>query len=477
MKNINKFLLIPAFAALAIGCSSPVAFQSSEYDDVYYASTDKTVIQDQVVASAATEVADEQMVVEENAVPNPEYSEKNSGTGYSSRDYANTEDYYSDDYLYSSRRYAPYRSGLSYYDLAYPDYSWYNRNSYMYGRSPFYDPFYSSYSYYDPFYSPYYDYGFRNPRIYTGLTVVIGRPYYGGFYGGYPYYAGYGGFNRGWYGGGGYNRYYANSGWYRNDTNNATKVQYGPRRDRSVVPDGNAGTNTGARPRGDAGRVAPGGGGGVVAPGDNRGGRPANADVRSTRARSAGNADTAPDVNGSRNTSPDMARPTDSPERATRVGRQSRSAENAENLVESPADRTVQPNLERERPARRSRVETNDYNFPDQPTRSVEERPSVRPQRRERSTEGYTPETTQPQQRREYEPQRMERQERVREPYQAPRQERTYEAPRRERTYEAPRYEAPRTYDQPSSRPSSGGSSSGSDGGSSSGGRGGRPRN
>ncbi|MEG7747631.1 hypothetical protein U2065_14920, partial [Listeria monocytogenes] len=73
--------------------------------------------------------------------PNPEYSEKNSGTGYSTRDNANTEDYYSDDYLYSSRRYAPYRSGLSYYDMAYTDAYWYNRNPLMYGRSPFYDPF------------------------------------------------------------------------------------------------------------------------------------------------------------------------------------------------------------------------------------------------------------------------------------------------------------------------------------------------
>ena len=454
------------FAALAVGCSSPVALQTSEYDDVYYSSKDKTVIQERVVASASTEISENEVQTEDNAVPNPEYSEKNSGTGYSSRDYNNTDDYYSDDYLYSSRRYAPYRSGLSYYDLAYSDY-WYNRSPYLYGRSTFYDPFYAPYSYYDPFYSPYYDYGFRYPRIYTGLTVVIGRPYYGGFYGGHPYYGGYGGFNGGWYGGG-FNRYYANSGWYRNDTNSAAKVQYGPRRDRSVVPDGNAGTNTGARPRGDAGRVVPGGGGGVVAPGDNRGARPANADVRSTRSRAAGNAGTAPDVNNAgRDISPEMARPTDSPERATRVGRQSR---NVENVIGNDAERTtVQPG---ERPSRRARIETNDYNLPDQPARSMEERPAVRP-RSERNTERYTPETTQPQ-RREYEPQRTERQERVRETY---RPEPTYQAPRRERSYEAPRYEAPRTYDQPSSRPSSGGSSSGSDGGSSSGGRGGRPRN
>ncbi|MGV3588276.1 MAG: hypothetical protein ACO1OF_14820 [Adhaeribacter sp.] len=456
MKNINKLLLIPAFAALAVGCSSPVAFQSSEYDDVYYSSKDNTVIQDRVVASASTEVAQEEAVTDENAVPNPEYSEKNSGTGYSSRDYANTDDYYSDDYLYSSRRYAPYRSGLSYYDLAYADPFWYNRSPYLYGRSAFYDPFYSPYSYYDPFYSPY-DYGFRYPRIYTGLTVVIGRPYYGGFYGGYPYYGGYGGFNRGWYGGG-LNRYYANSGWYRNDTNAQTKVQYGPRRERSVVPTGSAGTNTGARPRGDGGNVVPGGGGGVVAPGDNRGARPANADVRSTRSRATGTEGT-PNVEGtSRNTSPDMARPTNSPERATRVGRQGR---NVENLSGNEAERTtVQPS---ERPTRRARIETDNYNIPDQP-RNVEERPAVRPRSERRNMENYSPATTQPQ-RREYEPQRQER----------VRPEPTYQAPRRERTYEAPRYEAPRSYDQPSSRPSSGSSNDG--GGSSGGGRGGRPRN
>ena len=470
MKNIDKLLFIPLFAALAAGCSSPVAFQTSEYDDVYYSSKDKTIIQDKTVASTTPEApASKEVVTEENSVPNPEYSEKNSGTGntYSNRDYANADDYYSDDYLYSSqlrRSYAPYRSGLSYYDLANTDYYWYNRNPYLYGRSAFYDPFYS---YYDPFYSPYYDYGFRSPRIYTGLTVVIGRPYpyyggYGGYYGGNPYY---GGFNGGWYGGGYNNHYYANSGWYRNDTNSANKVQYGPRRERSGVPGDNAGNNNGARPRGDIGGVAPGGGGGVVAPGGGRGARPADADIRSTRSRSAGS-DTAPGVDGARrNTTPDMARPEGDSQQPTRVGRQDRSIDRVGNEVDrAPA----QPGLER--PRRRNRVESTDYT-PEQPARSMEERPSIRP-RNDRNAEGYTPAPSQQQRRtediapreqqREYQAPRMERQERSREMY---RPEPSYQAPRQDRSYEAPR-----SY-EPSSRPapSSGGSNDG-------GGRSGRPR-
>lgn len=463
MKNIKNLLLMPLFATLAIGCSSPVAFESSEYDDVYYSSKDKTIIQDRMVA-VANESSE---VIDESAVPNPEYAEKNSGTGnsYSNNDNNPAEDYYSDDYASSRlRRYnTPYRSGLSYYDLANTDYYWYNRNPYMYGRSAFYDPFYSAY---DPFYNPYFDYGFRYPRIYTGLTVVIGRPYYGG----YPYYGGFGGgFNRGWYGGGYNNSYYTNSGWYRNDTNSSKKIQYGPRRDRSEVPTGNANTSRGSRPRNDTGGITPGGGGGVVVPGGGRGTRPADADIRSTRSRSVGT-NTAPDVNGGgRNTSPDMARPADAPQMPTRVGRQDR---NIDNRIDNQVTRDpAQPNLER--PSRRSRVEPTD-NTLDQPVRNMEERPSVRP-RNERSAPDYTPAPSQQrteqlsprEQRRMEQPQRQER---VRETY---RPEPTYQAPRQERTQQRT-YEAPRSYEQPSSRPAPS-----SDGGSNnnSGGRGGRPRN
>jgi len=431
MKNIDRLLFLPLFAALAIGCSSPTSMQSSEYDDVYFSSKDKTVITDNRVADRSTENPD-QTAVETYAVtdgttlPNPEYSEKNSGTAVGNEDYYSENYYDEDDYAYASRirRFnAPYR-GFSYYDAAYTDYYWYNRSPIYYGRSTLYDPFYA----YDPFLPCYTCYGY--PSYYGGINIVIGLPLYSRW--GNPfgsYYGGGYGYNRG-FNDGFYNRYYANSGWYRNDTNGSRDVQYGRRRDRSEVPT-STNTNAGNRPRG-----VNSGGGGIVNGGNNTGGivRPSEGNSRSTRAR-GGVSDA-----GTIYSDPTIVRPTDTRARTTR-GRQERGT-----TVIQPDGST---NLPTERAGRR---EVN--------------QPTVQP-RSERTNETYSPAPqTERRQRREVSSQPQ--------PSQPQRQQRTYEAPQRqERTYEAPRrqepsYQAPqrqeRTFDQPSSRPSpssSGGSSSG----------------
>lgn len=463
MKNIDKLLFLPLFAALAIGCSSPTAMQSSEYDDVYYSSKDKTIILDKRVADNNAAENPEQAqagtdaAADGNTVRNPEYSGNNSGTAAANEDYY-SENYYSeDDYAYASRirRFnAPYR-GFSYYDAAYTDYYWYNRSPIYYGRSTFYDPFFA----YDPFFPCYTCYGF--PPMFSGINIVIGRPFYGGwgnpfnpfgYYGGYGFNQGGFGFNNG-FNNGFYNRYYANNGLYRNDNNGSRDVQYGRRRDRSEVPAG-TNTNTGNRPRG-----VNSGGGGIVNGGSNPGGgiaRPSEGNTRSTRAR-GGVSDA-----GTNNADPALARPTDTQGRSTR-GRQERST-----TVTQPDGSN---NLPTERAGRRE-VGATVTDMPNAGGRREVNQPTVQPQS-ERTNETYSP-APQPERRQRREmpsqPQPTEQQP----SQQQPQRQRTYEAPQRqERTYEAPRrqepsYQAPqrqeRTYEQPSSRPSpssSGGSSSG----------------
>jgi len=451
MKNIDRLLLLPLFAALAIGCSSPTAMQSSEYDDVYFSSKDKTVITDNRVADRSIENPDQTAeetyaVTDGTTLPNPEYSANNSGTTVGNEDYYSENYYDEDDYAYASRirRFnAPYR-GFSYYDAAYTDYYWYNRSPLYYGRSMYYDPFYA----YDPFLPCYTCYGY--PSYYGGINIAIGLPLYsrwgspfGGYYGGLGYNRG---FNNGFYNGF-YNGYYANNGWYRNDTNGGRNVQYGRRRDRSEMPT-NTNANAGSRPRGGVTS-----GGGIVG-GNNAGGiaRPSEGNTRSTRSRGNSNA-------GVTTNDPAIARPTDTQGRTTR-GRQERGT-----TLTQPDGST---NLPVERAGRRE-IGSTVTDMPNTRGRREVNQPTVQP-RSGRNTETYTPAPqTERRQRREIQMQPREQQAQPQRTYEAPqRQQRTYEAPQRQRTYEAPQRQQ-RSFEQPSSRPtpSFGG---GSNGGSSSGG-------
>jgi hypothetical protein len=407
MKNIHKIFFLPLFAALAISCSSPTSLQTSEYDDVYYSKKDKTIITDQAVATAAAPAADN--AAEEAGVANPEYSQNNSGggtvTNTNGTDYYSPDYYDEDDYYYASRirRFnAPYR-GLSYYDFAYTDYYWYNRNPMYYGRSIYYDPFYS-----DPFFPCYTCYGY--PSYYGGINIIIGRPFYSRW--GSPYY---GGLHRGYYGGG-YGGYggYANSGWYRNDNNLSRKVQYGPRRDRSAVPAGNNGIAPNRSRTATGGSIS--GGGGVVQPEGS--GLRTN---RSTRGRAADNTDGT------------VSQP-EQPRTGTR-GRVDRSLETA------PADRNLEPANTR-RPSR-SRVEELETAPAPREERVIEPRRTEEtPSRSRRSYEPRQQEPRQQEQQRSeprYQPRQRTEESRPQPTYQAPqRQERTYSAPSSSPSYNAP---------------------------------------
>lgn len=261
MKYLKQISLIPVVALIVAGCSGPTAMQSStETDDLYYTSTDKTVYaskQSSNINVTETTTNERESVAantgsNQDEVANPEYSSnsaRSSGNVSTSSDY----DYYSDDYTYASRirRFnGPYR-GLSYYDFAYTDPYWYGSS--FYGNNPFYDPF----SY--------------RPGFYSGLSLGIGfgNPFYSPIYGGYGNYGGYyrpyGNYYNG-YRNGFHNGYSANNGNYeRYPINNSRPRNYGPRNERSVVPvtRDNAGTRRIGNTNG-ANRVA-----------DNPGGRPA----------------------------------------------------------------------------------------------------------------------------------------------------------------------------------------------------------
>lgn len=448
MRNIDRLLLFPLFAALAISCSSPTSLQTSEYDDVYYSKKDKTVFTPDV-ALAAEPSQQTKAAPDDASVANPEYSPSSSGGGAdnSATDYYSPSFYDEDDYYYASRirRFnSPYR-GFSYYDAAYTDYYWYNRNPLYYGRSIYHDPFYS---YHNPYFYPY---GFP-PYYGSGLTIIINRPYYSRWGWGHPYFGGYyGGLARGWYGGGlygGYGRYYGNSNWYRNDTNISRNVQYGPRRDRSVVPSGNDNSIAPNRPRRDLSDNVSGGGGVV---------RPDAGGIRSTRGRSTdtGNGSISqPEeprsgIRGRIDRSSD-AQPSERVLEPRNPRRSSRGRSEELQTVPTPRQEPVfQPRSGEESPSLRGRERR------DLERRPSQDQPVFRPRQEQRSEPIY-----QPRQRSQDSYRTQPSYERSRPVYQAPqRQERSYSPPSQ------PSYNAP-------SRSSGGGGGSFDGGGRSSRGRG-----
>ena len=247
MKKFTIYALAPALALFALGCSSPTAMQSTEYDDMYYSSSDETTYSQPQETSYA-------------GLAESGTSETQAQT-YSQRNNSVTDDYYADEY-YDGREYNPrdnwYRPNYSYIDPYWG--SAYTPRHYAYSRpgSVFYDPFYDPF-FYDPFYDPF----FRRPYWNSGISVIIsynygwgnwGRPfspYYSRWYPHHPYYNGfYGGFyGNNWYG----NNWYGNRWVYDSPIIvNRVKTQYGPRDSRgAIVTDGNRGN--GGRPvRGEA---------------------------------------------------------------------------------------------------------------------------------------------------------------------------------------------------------------------------------
>ncbi|TXK52857.1 hypothetical protein FVR03_00340 [Pontibacter qinzhouensis] len=248
MKKINLLAIAPALCLLVVSCNSPMALQTSEYDDMYYSSSDRTEY-----AAAAPEATMEDFRSGSNAEAGDEYVADG------------TEEYYADEY-YDGRTYNEGRNlNHSFIDpywgaAVHPGFGSFNRFG-----SAFYDPFF------DPFYSPYRPYSrfsmnigfgmgmgmgmgrFYNPYMdpfMMGGMGMWGNPYmmgwgnpymgmggfgaYNSFYNGY-----YSGFNRGLYAGGGY---------FFDAPGQTRRVQYGPRIDRSTT-----GAQP-ARPSGASGR-------------------------------------------------------------------------------------------------------------------------------------------------------------------------------------------------------------------------------
>lgn len=263
MKKYTILTVAPVLALLAVGCTSPVAMQSTEYDDMYYSASDQTeYIQPAAVATEQRYQAPEQsyrtdnetnnQVLAEGEVLNPEYS--GNATGMQS--YAE-EEYY-DGRTYDARDswYQPNYSFVDpYWGSAYvPRYNSFNSYSY--------DPFYSSYNAYayDPFSSPFgYDPYFSRPFYGSGLSINIGYNMgWGNGWGRRPYYSSwypYNNFYNGYYGGMS-NGYYARSpyAYYERPIviGKAAQVQYGPRESRGTVVTDNAERVSGRPARGNS---------------------------------------------------------------------------------------------------------------------------------------------------------------------------------------------------------------------------------
>jgi hypothetical protein len=233
MKKLNIYHAIaaPVIALFAVGCSSPVAMQSTEYDDMYYSSSDRTeYVQPQAQAPQQQQYA-------------PAQGEQQVAAGDV------TQNQYADEY-YDGRTYRP-QATWNTPNYAYVDPYWTTAYVHRMNRfNAFHDPFF-----YDPFYDPFFAPGFYDPfwgrsgmRVSISMGMGMGwghgwnrwghpygmmyDPFWGrGGWGPYNnYYAGfYHGYNQGLWGG---NRFV-----YDNPhVGQRRQVQYGPRGERSVTP-------------------------------------------------------------------------------------------------------------------------------------------------------------------------------------------------------------------------------------------------
>ncbi len=332
MRNIFKAALVPVLAVLAFGCSSSTGLQTSEPDDLYYSSADRTMRREMNAPASGSSASADNSVYEESEAGNPEYYDPGTNRTSVTNNY-----YYDDDRRYVSR----------------------GRRSYMYYNDPFYSPFgYSAaycYGIYDPFCFPGY-------YPYSGITVSIGYGWgnpYGYGWGGYRPYGAYGygyrpydmyGYYGGGYGGyyqGFYDGYHAGNGYGYGY--NRQRTQYGPRGDRSFVPAtstatggrgaapgrSGSGTNVPDRTGNDPGRVGRTEG---VAPAN---GRPAR--VTSSQPGNVSPGRVAP--------ASEVGRPDVQPGRSEGISRPSRNTETVrpENYQ---FQTTEQPSLQPDRPAK-----------------------------------------------------------------------------------------------------------------------------
>lgn len=252
MKRYSILTIIPAFALLAVGCSTPTALRTTEYDDMYYSSADKTEFVQPEATAQAKDKNESSEAVTQGGVINPEYSDNSAAMNN-----------YSGDEYYDGRAYDPrdnwYQPNYSFVDpywgSAYAPVTARHYHMAMAYRDPFYNPYVYDPFYNDPFfYSPIY-----NPYARSGVSVsmVFGsvwgspyrmNPYARHYYGGwYPYNNYYNGFYQGYYHG--RNQYV----YDRLGPVQTRKVQYGPRTERSSIV---AGGNRGSLSRPDRGTLS-----------------------------------------------------------------------------------------------------------------------------------------------------------------------------------------------------------------------------
>jgi hypothetical protein len=276
LRSTSLLLTTLPMLALLAGCASsgPVAM-STEYDDVYYASTDRTT--SRYAAPAAAPAYDPTAPpAADGSVANPDYNGQVSGGQQST---GGTSYYNGDAYASSPRVTSPYYGSFNQYNSGYAYDPFWSGSSLAIGCGPgwgwgpsawAYAPIYSGprvrfgvsfgwgysswaqpmYGWAGPtFYNPYYDPFWGSPYGYGGYG-------YGGYGYGYSPYGYGGGYYQGFYDG-----YYAGGGGYYGN-GPRRRVTYGPRLDRSVTgataSGGRGGTRATRTPDGGGRTVTPG---------------------------------------------------------------------------------------------------------------------------------------------------------------------------------------------------------------------------
>ncbi|MDX5481476.1 MAG: hypothetical protein LPK07_07315 [Hymenobacteraceae bacterium] len=366
MKNLHILTIIaPALALLAVGCSSPVAMQSTEYDDMYYSSTDKT----EYVEPASTTAGQAYQSYDESAVQGQSSEAARSGG-------VTTDDYYADEY-YDGRAYTPrdnwYRPNYSFVDPYWG--SAYVPRHYSRFNRGFYDPFF-----YDPFYDPFFHDPFlRRPYWGSGLSISIGynymwgggwnRPFYGSRW--WPGNSFYHGYYSGFYGHP-YGGFYGSPWVYDRPLiiGKPIRTQYGPRDARGAVVTDRVNSSVGGRPS----RVG-------TEAGDNQIIGTENAVRRNARPSRTGQQGTVSPAEGTKNALPsrpsrtEYYRPRPSNSNESRPSRQPAR-------INQQQERRISPTRENNSRTRtREYTPSREYRQQQRQSRPIENRPTYQPRR------------------------------------------------------------------------------------------------
>jgi len=209
---------------LILGSCTSTRYSASEYDDLYYSSSDKP--------AAIAQPSGNQQIAEQNLSVNDYYDNMYAVDTLVSDQFNDAAQI--DDQIIINN----YGGGYDYYDNSYS-----GRLNMFYGNyfNPYWqDPFYFSMGYGYPYSGWGYGFGFGYP--YFGLGFNYGFPYYG-----YGYGFGYGGYYGGYYPSyfGGYYPPYYYGGYYRGHGYDDSYINYG-RRERASTMSSRSGNSMSA---------------------------------------------------------------------------------------------------------------------------------------------------------------------------------------------------------------------------------------